>query len=45
MGLRPLHIFNSFSTMIDFRRQNLTLTSKDGPRAERVKDIAISDLV
>ena len=45
MGLWSLDIFNSFSAGINFIRQNLTcmrlwrqiLTSKYGPRAERVK--------
>ena len=34
-GLRQVEIFYSFSARIDFRRQ--ILTSKVGPRAERVK--------
>ena len=36
MGLRPSEIFYSFSAGIDFRRQNLVLTSKVDSRAVRV---------
>ena len=36
MGLRSLEIFYSFRAEIDFGRQNLNLTSKVGPRTERV---------
>ena len=37
MGLVHYKYLNSFSAEIDFGRQNQILTSKDGPRAERVE--------